>query len=251
MFGRKRTSDRGEAADCGSDGPDENLAASIDLPAEVPPEDDTAAELVDQWEAFDQSADWRLDGPFDIDEVDLDDDPVKRLDLGALIITPEPSYKLRLMVDPKSKTINSVRVETPSQSAVQLTVLAAPADQSIIARLRQELVEAIPAAQPKLAKGPFGTEIRRLIPLDGPDGRKVALPACDWLIAGPKWVLSVQLLGAAALDTDGRGPAAELAEFVRNTIVRRGNIAHVPGNPLPLTPPSAGLGQTGEATGHR
>jgi len=46
-----------------------------------------------------ESQDWREEGPFDIDEVDLEADGVPRLDLGALIVTPEDDMQIQIIAD--------------------------------------------------------------------------------------------------------------------------------------------------------
>jgi hypothetical protein len=56
-------------------------------------------------------------------------------------------------------------------------------------------------------------------------------------VPGPRWLLHAQLGGRAALDTAGQGSAAELEEFFRNLIVRRGDEALVPGAAVTLRPP--------------
>ena len=43
--------------------------------------------------------DWRADGPFDSEEVDLTDDGVARIDLGAVIVTPWEGLGLQLQVN--------------------------------------------------------------------------------------------------------------------------------------------------------
>jgi hypothetical protein len=52
-------------------------------------------------------------------------------------------------------------------------------------------------------------------------------------------VLNVRFIGDAAIDSDNKGTARALEEFVRNIIVRRGDAAMAPGAILPLTPQAA------------
>ena len=47
-----------------------------------------------------------VEGPFDVDE--LPDDGVERLDLGSLLIEPEPGRELRLQVDESTGEVQSV-----------------------------------------------------------------------------------------------------------------------------------------------
>jgi hypothetical protein len=200
--------------------------------------DDLAAEPVDQWAALDASRDWREDGPFDIDEVDLTGDDVQRVDLEALIVTPEPGIKLQILIDPKSKTPTTL-VAIAADAMIQVRVLAAPSTPGYTteARTRVAQTTAESGATVELAAGPFGTEIRRVLQVTDPAGREGVAPVRDWFVEGPRWVLHAQLGGQAALDTAAQGPAAELEEFFRNLIVRRGDVALVPGAAVPLRAP--------------
>ncbi|MDR1807915.1 MAG: DUF3710 domain-containing protein [Propionibacteriaceae bacterium] len=195
-------------------------------------------EPADEWEELDFAQDWRADGPFDIDEVDFDADDIARVDLGALIVTPEPDLKIQLVVDQKTKQADTLIVAA-GDSALQVSVLAAPGTEGFVAEWRHHLLEETAQAggEAQIAEGPFGTELRRVMPVTGPDGQQAQLKLRDWLVHGPRWLLHARLLGKAALDTADRGPAAELGEFFRNLIVRRGDVAQVPGTPVALHPP--------------
>lgn len=193
----------------------------------------------DEWEVFDLSRDWREDGPFDIDEVDLEADDVTRLDLGALIVTPDRGFNIQLAADARTGAVTQLVVGNGPQSAMQVTLLAAPTDVDYRAEIRGELVgQSAGARSVELAQGPFGTEIRRVVPVTDPTGREGVLPLRDWLVAGPRWVLNARLMGAAALDQKGKSLAAGLEEFFRNIVVRRDEAAMVPGSPIALTPPA-------------
>ncbi len=214
-------------------------AAEADLPTDEIASDDEAgldkADQPDQWTAFDLSRDWRDDGPFDIDEVDLSADQVKRLDLGALIVTPEPGMGLKLVVDQAGKQVMHLVVEKGPQSALQLTLFAAPATGDYRARIRQDIIDHTEKAKViEMAEGPFGTELRRVLTVTDEQGNEGFAPLRDWLIGGPRWVLNARLIGQAALDSLNQGPAAALEEFVRNVVVRRGDMAMVPGTVVPL-----------------
>ena len=195
-------------------------------------------EETDEWARFDASRDWRDDGPFDIDEVDLDadDDEIQRIDLGALIITPEPGMAIKLVADAATQQVRQVVVEH-GQAAAQLTVFAAPATGDYRGELRQEMIAQTAGAKVvELAKGPFGTELRRVLTVTDAEGREGFAPLRDWLIAGPRWVLDVRLIGQAAIDSENKELGGFFEEFVRNLIVRRGDTAMAPGSVVPLQP---------------
>jgi len=190
----------------------------------------------DKWTRLDRSRDWRHDGPFDIGEVDLEGDDTVRIDLGAMIVTPEEGMTVRLVTKPDTKEILYALIENRPQSSMQLQVLAAPAEAAdYCAELRQEIIDNSPSLHSsQLAIGPFGTEVRRVLRVPDAKGRDQFAALRDWLIAGPRWVLHVRLIGQAAIDEKNTGVAGELMEVVRNIIVRRGDVAMVPGSQLPL-----------------
>ena len=192
-------------------------------------------EELDEWEEFDLSQDWRADGPFDIDEVDLSADEVKRIDLGAVILTPEKGMTIKLIADPQKQILHTL-VENGAQSGLEVTVLAAPATGNFCATVRENIISNTQDAKVvEKVKGPFGTELRRVVAATDEKGREGFAPMRDWIIQGPRWVLDARLIGKAALDAEGKA-ASEFEEFVRNIIVRRGDVAMVPGTIVPLAP---------------
>lgn len=85
-FGRKRG-----AADQQADAVvEETVGEEIAEAADAVDQSEGDLELAEQWQAWDASFD-RDEGPFDIEEVDLDADDVTRVDLGAVVVTPFPT----------------------------------------------------------------------------------------------------------------------------------------------------------------
>jgi len=202
--------------------------------------DEVDAEPLDPWVALDRSQDWRYDGPFDIDEVDLDADDVQRLDFGTLIITPFDGMKLQLQVNPANNQVQAVLV-MHGQSALEVAVFAAPARSSMLAEVRADMAEATEKAggEMSLAEGPFGTEVRRTLPVTTPDGKQGQAITRTWFAEGPKWLLRGVLMGQAALRDGEAGAGALLYEFFCNAVVRRGDEPHVPGQLIPMTVPNS------------
>ena len=229
IFGRKKNQDIDEV---------DEVDQELDVEDEgIEDEDIEDEEELDQWAAFDLSQDWREDGPFDISEVDLGDDEVARLDLGCMIITPEQGMSLKLIASAENQQVMHLVVENSSSSAVQVTVFAAPSDPGYCHDMREKLIEDTVNAQSiELVKGPFGTELRRIITMTDDRGRQGFAPVRDWFISGPRWILNARFMGDAALDMENTGVSAELKEFIHNIIVRRGDTAMMPGAVLPLTP---------------
>jgi len=229
MFGRKK---RTEAEDAVEEIDESEDVDQVDEPDVSVAEDDGEA---DEWTELDLSQDWRADGPFDIDEVDLSADEVTRIDLGAMILTPEQGMTITLVASPDKEILHAI-VNSSPKSAVQLTVFAAPSAGNFRATMRDEIIAHTENAKIiEKGKGPFGTELRRVVTTTDDKGREGFTPMRDWLIEGPRWVLDARLLGQAALEEHGPD-AILLEEFVRNIIVRRGDAAMVPGSVVPLNP---------------
>ncbi len=213
---------------------DQELAAepddeSEDLPAELDEESD---------ETLGEEVDWRHDGPFDIDEVDLGGDEVERFDLGAVVITPWPGMGLQLQVNEATQQVGAA-LAVWQDSGLQLTLLAAPTSGGLAAELREDLVAEAEqnggTAAP--AVGPFGPEVRRVIPMAGPSGEQLFQESRTWFAEGPRWLLVGTLLGAAA--REGEDAAAQpFEEFFRNVVVRRGESPMVPGDLIAMTLPA-------------
>jgi Protein of unknown function (DUF3710) len=172
-----------------------------------PTEPDPADEA-DEWIAFDESEDWREEGPFDIDEVDLEADDIARLDLGALIVTPEEGMQIQIIAD--AETGNGLAlVLSLDGAAMQVEVKAAPQSGGFAAEVRDDIIE----------------------------GEDSFAPLRDWLVEGPRWLLVARMMGEAAIDVAGDGASQPFDEAFRNLIVRRGDEPMAPGQTVPLKVP--------------
>jgi hypothetical protein len=205
------------------------------------------------------ATEWRIDGPFDVVELhdqedpDEDDEQVPRIDLGSLILTGLPGSELRLQVSEETQQIVSAMLvlQTPepgidgaadlvTSSALELSAYAAPRSGGLWAELRDEISESAAAVggSASLAEGPFGVELRRLIPVTTPEGEQGYQPSRMWVAEGPRWLLRGIVYGQAAIEEDLDAPSVSsvLAAF-RAVVVRRGDEAMAPGDLLPLTMP--------------
>jgi hypothetical protein len=203
-------------------------------------DDDGGDAATDRWAEYDASRDWRDDGPFDIEEVDLDDDTVPRLDLGALIVTPAPEMELQIVADPETGQGMTLLAATGS-SGIQVTLFAAPSSSGFAGDIAAEIIEETlrHGGTAERAEGPFGTELRRVVPAEDANGKQGMAPMRDWFAQGPRWLLNGRLMGQAAVDVSGKGEVEILDEFFRNLIVRRQGGAMVPGQVIGLTIPSS------------
>lgn len=250
IFGRKkRTSgDEAEEPDAvatqaedseGSTGNTDSSSSGEVSASDEPAEAEREAPA-DEWELFDESKDWREEGPFDVSEVDLEADEIERLDFGCLVLTPFDGMQLQLQVNQENQQVQAVLV-VQGQSVLELSLFAAPVHHSMLAHVRSEMLDNTNAAGGTftLSKGPFGTEVRRVIPITSPDGQHGYHVSRTWFAQGPRWLLRGVLMGEAGLSEGAGGPAELFYEFFANTVVRRGDRPMVPGDLITLSLPES------------
>ncbi len=239
-------------------------ADGLDPDATDPDATDPAAIDTDaiDTEALDAEAldatEWRTAGPFEVSELaDSDEereDEQPRIDLGSIIITPVPGSELRLQVNESSDIVsvmlvlpisapatNGAQPEVVGSSALELSAYAAPRSGGLWAELRDEISEAATevGGSAELAAGPFGVELRRLLPVTTPEGEQGYQPSRMWVAEGPRWLLRGIVYGQAAIESDDDNPAvATVLEAFREVVVRRGDEAMAPGDLLPMTMPA-------------
>ncbi|GAB3622987.1 DUF3710 domain-containing protein [Mariniluteicoccus endophyticus] len=205
----------------------------------LPGAGDDTDEEAERWAEFDRSRDWREDGPFDIEEVDLDDDEIERLDFGSLVITPLPECEIRLQVTEDSQQIIAALL-VKDESAIELSAYAAPRTPGMWAEIRDEIIEGTQAAggTADCVEGPFGTELVRNLPVQTPEGQLAFQPSRTWVAEGPRWLLRGVLFGQAAMtdehDDDLVGP---FYDAFCDVVVRRGDTPMPVGDVLALTLP--------------
>ncbi len=229
-----------------------------EIEADEPAPDDELAGL--------DELEWRDSGPWDISEIeDLEStDERPRIDLGSIILTGVPGSELRLQVAEETNQIVSAMlvietiVEPPASaqaspqaysSALELGAYAAPRSGGLWAELRDEISESAvgDGGTASLAAGPFGIELRRLLPVTAPDGEQGYQPSRMWVAEGPRWLLRGIVYGQAAVEDDPESPVvADVLDAFRQVVVRRGDEAMAPGDLLPLRMPTTLATPTGD-----
>ena len=216
--------------------PDDGEVEDADLTEEeleAEEDEETEAEAVEE-------VDWRADGPFDSEEVELSGDHVARIDLGSLVITPWEGLGLQLQVNEATRAVQAVTAVWKN-SGLEVALFAAPASGGMADELREDVVEEAEqgGGTATLADGPFGAEVRRVLPQEGPGGEQLFHVSRIWFAEGPRWLLRGTLLGEAALGDADAPLVAPFVEFFRNLVVRRGAKPMVPGELIPMTLPEA------------
>lgn len=257
IFGRKRKSATTDPIDTeeesleivGDDAGEHEVDVDVDAEAEGDYDEVTdvaALEAAEDAVSDDtgEDIDWRADGPFDSEEVDLTDDQVTRIDLGAVIVTPWEGLGLQLQVNEADRQVQAVTAVWKN-SGLEVTLFAAPASGGLAEELREDAVDEAEQAggTATLADGPFGSEVRRVLPQEGPGGEQMFHVSRIWFAEGPRWLLRGTLLGEAAIGDADAPVVAPFVELFRNLVVRRGDKPMVPGELIPMKlPEGAGEG---------
>jgi hypothetical protein len=199
-FGRKRSSDQGDAADS---------AAGRDV-EELGP------------------------GPHDASVV-RDDDGVTRIDLGGLLVVPRDGVELRLQADQATGAVSSVLLAA-GQAALELRPFAAPKSGGLWDEVRREIAAEATRQGGTATEtdGIHGSELRLQVPARTPDGRNALQISRIVGVEGPRWFLRGTFLGLAATESD---PEGALEQAFREVVVVRGRLAMAPREALPLRLP--------------
>jgi hypothetical protein len=201
----------------------------------------------DDFDAVDETADQspagvaagpRADGPWDAAEIDLEQDPGSRMDLGGLLVPPQEHLDLQLQVDEASGQVVAV-VLAGEEGAVELRPFAAPRNGDIWDDVRRQVSAEVArmGGTATEVEGPYGTALKVSLSVNRPDGSSGTQVSQVLGIPGPRWLLRATLFGRPALDYR---PDGDVETALRSVVVVRGSGPVPPGDPLPLTvPPNA------------
>jgi hypothetical protein len=172
-------------------------------------------------------------GPYDVD--DVAGDGVERVDLGSLLIAPEPGRELRLQVDEATQNVQSV-VLAGQDGAVELRAFSAPRNGDLWTDIRPQLAAdmARRGGTATEREGRFGTELVCQLSVQTNDGKTSQQPSRIVGINGPRWMLRATFLGRPAVEPEN---AVEWEDSLAKVVVRRGDHAMPVGDLLPLTLP--------------
>lgn len=174
----------------------------------------------------------RPQGPWDA--ADAPDDGLQRLDLGGMRVPVPPETEVRVEVSPEGQVVAATLVR--GQSAMQVSVFAAPRSAGIWFDVREEIATALreTGGQAQEVDGRLGVELEAQVPTDVPGRGRVLMPARFLGVDGPRWFLRAMLTGPAATDA---ALAEELEQALRQVVVVRGGDPMAVRDPLPLTLP--------------
>lgn len=216
-----------------------DVSGAVDAVDDLDDDGDLPAETMEHLDTLQ----WRDEGPYDIREVDADaldeeSDEGGHIDLGSMVLPATEDTEFRLQIDEDSEQVVSVMM-IQGESALEVGAFAAPSSGGLWAEIRDELVDSVTehGGSTNFVSGPFGVELRRLIPVETPDGEQGYQPSRMWVAEGPRWMLRGIVYGEAALTDGTESPAAELLDMFCRIVVRRGDEPMAPGDLLSITLP--------------
>ncbi|MCK5891171.1 MAG: DUF3710 domain-containing protein [Aeromicrobium sp.] len=172
-------------------------------------------------------------GPWDVaDQPELG----RRLDFGALRFSVPEGYVVQRPANDDDGLVPVVLLRGP-EGALRLRVFAAPRDGGLWDELRADVVREVQERKGTAEEvdGPFGTEVRCVLPVTTPDGAPAVQPSRVIGVDGPRWTVRGTFLGPVAKDPRDDG---DLMGVFRGAVVVRGPEARRPGEVLPLTLPA-------------
>ena len=200
------------------------------------PTEPTDPASVEEPDVFAELETDRPRGPWDRSETTADEDDDAYVDLGGLVVRGREGLELRLQVDEKTGAVATVML-AGSESGLELRVFAAPRNEGIWADVRKD-VAAEAARRGGTATemdGEFGTEVKVVMPVQTPDGRRATQPSRIVGVEGPRWLLRGSFLGKSAGEAD---PDGLVESAFRDVIVVRGDGPMSPRETLQLHMPA-------------
>jgi hypothetical protein len=170
-------------------------------------------------------------GPYDSDEMPHAGEG-ERVDLGSLLIIPEPGRELRIQVDEASGNVQSVVLAGPD-GALELRAFAAPRGGDLWSEARPQIAAEVAQSGGTATEreGPWGTE---LVCQVGQRGGNTQITRVIG-INGPRWMLRASLLGQPAVKPEEAGA---WEDSIRKVAVHRGAQAMPVGESLPVVMPA-------------
>ena len=176
------------------------------------------------------------DGPYDISEVDVDNDGIQRVDLGGLLISPSEGHELRLQVDEASQEVQSVMVAS-DDGAVELRAFAAPRNGDLWTDVRRQIASETSRGGGIATEreGRWGTELECQVQVRCPTAAPAPSRRASSASTATAGSSAPPTSAARRSNPDG---AADFEDVVARVVVRRGDTAMAPGDPLPIELPT-------------
>lgn len=177
-------------------------------------------------------------GPYDIADAPDVAERGNVVDLGSLLVPLADGEDLRLQVDEETGEVMAVLVLT-EEGMLELRAFAASRGGDLWADVRRDIAADTTQHGGTATErpGPLGPELYCEVQVQLEDGTGGIQPSRILGANGPRWFLRGALLGKPAMEPETAGAWEDL---FRRIVVRRGDEALPPGEPLPLRlPPEA------------
>ncbi|MQA94437.1 MAG: DUF3710 domain-containing protein [Streptosporangiales bacterium] len=189
-------------------------------------------------EGADALADAEADASDDIGPWDADDDlpEIERVDLGGIQVPMADGFEIQVNVADEQVVAVSL-VHPESETAVQVQAFSAPKTSGLWDDVRREIAAELKESggESEETEGPFGTELRAVVPVEVPDEGVVGQPARFIGVDGPRWFLRGVISGRGAADPETAGTVEGVFSDI---VVVRGEEPMPPRDLLPIKLPA-------------
>lgn len=170
--------------------------------------------------------------------------PPGYLDFGALYVPTVPGMQLQAQFEADQVTTRRL-VLVVGASGIQVRVVAAPRSGGVWPEMRDLISASITkdGGQVDEVEGRYGTELAAKVGVQMPDGSRRSSPTVIFGIEGPRWLLRIDLQGAAAAGDPDQ--LAQCYAIIDKLIVNRGPEARIKFHVLPLRLPEESGPQDG------
>lgn len=173
-----------------------------------------------------------------------------RLDLGAVRLPNLVGLAVDIDLDPRTGFGKSFSIEYEN-SIASVQVFAAPASEDLWPEVRDSIVSGLREQKVDcdVVMGPFGTEVKCVMPTVDLDGNAYVHPVRFFAITGDRWMMRVVVSGDAAVDGASQ---LKLNEALTSIEVVRGDEPLPPGHRLEIKVPglSAEVAPAEQTFGH-
>lgn len=172
--------------------------------------------------------------------------PPGYVDLGSLFVPPVPGMQVRAQFEADGKTLHRIQLVLGT-SGIRVSVAAAPRSGGVWTELREQFSESVrqQGGSVEEAEGRYGTELQVRLPVQLPNGSQGFSPMRFIGIEGPRWIVRLDIQGAAAAGDAEQIEACD--KVIDQLIVNRGSEPRVRLSLLPMQLPkdAAKLGESG------
>lgn len=188
----------------------------------------------------------RVDGPWDVSEVDIESADDGYVDLGGLIVKGRVGFDVQIPADPKTGRPAAV-VLVNEEAALELRAFASKRSGGLWEDVRSDIAgeAARLNGECDLLDGPHGPELRLRVPAKTAEGADAVQPSRIVGVEGPRWFLRGTFYGKAATEPDHDGL---LESAFRDVVVRRGDGPMAPREAIPIEVPDNAVAQSSEDT---